>query len=665
MTDNEFKELIDKQVCHIGEGFPASTLGKEFDLYIDKQTHRFYRKSNDVWTSAPKEVIGQCVSYLKKDDLKEVVDEFLVASGDASALVKEHNANADAHLTGFNHRLTSNQLFDYNLLPNTDFIQKGHLEERIKDSQGLKEHAETVASTTDLGHVKVDGNSIVVEDGVAKAIGGKLIGEIFAYPSKVPPEGAYLLDGQTIYGCDKLYPEFYNWVITNKGEVNFTPIYNDWVMPSLSQDGSLGGLTYGVEASSAVVSGYDAYKSFDNTLGGASTFTSLNAVKEGSITFYSPKKIEFTSVKFVNPTAGTVNQRIIDYEIEGSNDNTYWDRLAIGAIDSTANSAEQIVDIPLSNYDKVKVGYKYIRISGTNGGGTNCAFPEITLYGKEFVKYDYTTDGNILVLSNVDYDLMLKSVGCCGAFALDETSGDVRLPYAINATLWGADYFKIGESLPAGLPNIVGEIQGNATVALMATHGGTLSGSFGTNGSTGTTAGSGSGSSIKNLNFDASRSSSVYGNSDTVQPRAIGISWCIQVYNATNILSTQESAQLATQMQNKAQKDLANVISNIDFVIESYNDGEGNWYRKYRSGWVEQGGYIAKVSSSSFTTVTFLVEMQDTNYIPTKMSISNNSSTTTERGVSCYELTTNTMQIYCIANSIKTYWKIEGYAATR
>ena len=621
MTDNEFKELIDKQVCHLGEGEPSPSLGKEFDLYIDKQTHRFYRKSNDVWTSSPKEVIGQCVSYLSKEDLKDEVQEFLVASGDASALVKEHNANADAHLTGFNHRLTSNQLFDYNLLPNTDFIQKGHLEERIKDSQGLKEHAKKVASTTELGHVKVDGNSIIVEDGVAKAIGGKLIGEIFAYPSKVPPEGAYLLDGQTIYGCDKLYPEFYNWVITNKGEVNFTPIYNDWVMPSLSQDGSLGGLTYGVEASSAVLSGYDAYKSFDNTLGGASTFTSLNAVKEGSITFYSPKKIEFTSVKFVNPTAGTVNQRIIDYVIEGSNDNTYWDKLAIGAIDSTANSAEQIVDIPLSNYDKVKVGYKYIRISGTNGGGTNCAFPEITLYGKEFVKYDYTTDGNILVLSNVDYDLMLSSVGCCGAFALDETSGDVRLPYVINATLWGADYFKIGESLPAGLPNIVGSVAG---FDITGPETGSYSGSLYVNPEITNPYGASFEGSAKSqqLEIDASFSSSVYGNSDTVQPRAIGISWCIQVYNATNTLSTQESAQLATQMQNKAQKDLANVISNIDFVIESYNDGEGNWYRKYRSGWVEQGTYITS-SSNRTCTFAFLIEMADTNYyfsyIPSKI----------------------------------------------
>ena len=29
---------------------------------------------------------------------------------------------------------------------------------------------------------------------------------------------------------------------------------------------------------------------------------------------------------------------------------------------------------------------------------------------------------------------------------------------------------------------------------------------------------------------------------------------------------------------------------NYDFVVESYTDDSGNWYRVYKSGWVEQGG---------------------------------------------------------------------------
>jgi hypothetical protein len=48
-----------------------------------------------------------------------------------------------------------------------------------------------------------------------------------------------------------------------------------------------------------------------------------------------------------------------------------------------------------------------------------------------------------------------------------------------------------------------------------------------------------------------------------VQPPAIRVSWCIQVFNAATGLSTQESAQLASQMQMKAQTDLANVTNKL------------------------------------------------------------------------------------------------------
>jgi hypothetical protein len=43
------------------------------------------------------------------------------------------------------------------------------------------------------------------------------------------------------------------------------------------------------------------------------------------------------------------------------------------------------------------------------------------------------------------------------------------------------------------------------------------------------------------LNFDASLCSQIYGNSDTVQPPANRVNWCIQVYNTATELSTLES----------------------------------------------------------------------------------------------------------------------------
>lgn len=48
-----------------------------------------------------------------------------------------------------------------------------------------------------------------------------------------------------------------------------------------------------------------------------------------------------------------------------------------------------------------------------------------------------------------------------------------------------------------------------------------------------------------------------------------------------------------------------------DYIVETWNDGNGNWYRLYKSGWIEQGG-TADVGAK--VTVTFLKAFKDTNY---------------------------------------------------
>ena len=53
-------------------------------------------------------------------------------------------------------------------------------------------------------------------------------------------------------------------------------------------------------------------------------------------------------------------------------------------------------------------------------------------------------------------------------------------------------------------------------------------------------------------------------------------------------------------------------LENIDYVVESYKDDQGNWYRKYKSGLLEQGGLA--YSSSGETTVTLLKPYADTGF---------------------------------------------------
>ena len=40
------------------------------------------------------------------------------------------------------------------------------------------------------------------------------------------------------------------------------------------------------------------------------------------------------------------------------------------------------------------------------------------------------------------------------------------------------------------------------------------------------------------------------------------------------------------------------VLSGMDYVVDSYTDASGNWYRVYKSGWLEQGGFYASSANS-------------------------------------------------------------------
>lgn len=67
----------------------------------------------------------------------------------------------------------------------------------------------------------------------------------------------------------------------------------------------------------------------------------------------------------------------------------------------------------------------------------------------------------------------------------------------------------------------------------------------------------------------------------------------------------QEAAQSAQSVNGKANADLSNCPSHYDYVVEHYNDGAGNWYRKYKSGWLEQGGTYT-TDSDKVGTITYL-----------------------------------------------------------
>lgn len=96
----------------------------------------------------------------------------------------------------------------------------------------------------------------------------------------------------------------------------------------------------------------------------------------------------------------------------------------------------------------------------------------------------------------------------------------------------------------------------------------------------------------------------------------------------SNVTSIAASSAVQTALNAKANKDLSNgtkatqaninhiMPDTMDYVVASYADANGNWYRKYKSGWVEQGGQKDNgAPSASWTAnISFLLPFQNTKY---------------------------------------------------
>jgi hypothetical protein len=291
---------------------------------------------------------------------------------------------------------------------------------------------------------------------------------------------------------------------------------------------------------------------------------------------------------------------------------------------------------------------------------TNCK----TLY-PEF--YEWVNNSGVRKITATTYENAIAQYGFCGGFVV--TENDVRLPNFNKTFLQGGTGSEIGIGVPAGLPNITGALP-TGCITYEEYQTGALY--VGTDPSA--SEGRVDGDSKGMIRIDASRSSPIYGKSDTVQPPAIRVSWCIQVFNVATELSQQESAQLASQIQMKMQTDLSNgvkatqnAVNNImpnamDYVIKSWSDNNGNWYRKYRSGWIEQGGIY--IGGRGAKVVTLNTSMQRTDYALQVCANWYHSTDGSSYGITTNpDRTTTTFTFYQTSNISSDAWSwiVMGY----
>ena len=138
-----------------------------------------------------------------------------------------------------------------------------------------------------------------------------------------------------------------------------------------------------------------------------------------------------------------------------------------------------------------------------------------------------------------------------------------------------------GQKIEAGLPNIIGAIGTNK--AYLSGSGAFLKSNDGTDNNSGP---SGPGGGVT---FDASRSSPLYGASDTVQPPALTLLPCIKAFDAAVNPGLIDITELANDVAGKAEKDLSNAQP-----AQSFKDACLQWtVPDYTAGISITSGYVA------------------------------------------------------------------------
>lgn len=293
------------------------------------------------------------------------------------------------------------------------------------------------------------------------------------------------------------------------------------------------------------------------------------------------------------------------------------------------------------------VVYSYSSLSSENPGklplftgetiaSANTIYPEF---------YNWVSAHTELQCTSTEYESALTTYGECAKYVIG--GGSLRLPLIKNY-IKAANPSEGIKNIEAGLPNVTGTFGG-------LSHS-TPVGAFTIEEVLGSLQGASSGGGVVKEGFDASLSSPIYGKSSTVTPASTTLYPWVVAYTAAIPASTAQAAEFQQGLSGKADTNLGNVPSNYDYVVDSYSDDSGNWYRVYKSGWLEQGG----VATSD--NVTLLKPMANANY-SVYMSQSYNAGSYSAYSAQPYNRTTTSFSYFQYQGNFNAFWYVCGKGA--
>lgn len=269
--------------------------------------------------------------------------------------------------------------------------------------------------------------------------------------------------------------------------------------------------------------------------------------------------------------------------------------------------------------------------------------------------YAWVLSHTTLCKTEAQYQTALSTYGECPYYVINTTNKTIRLPKLVNYIKMANTNDGVTQSL-AGLPNITGKgLWWEDT-----TKDTQLSGAFYLDVDAGHN-NLGSGSSDHDdytVAMDASRSSSVYGRSNTNTPAHTTVFPWVCVYNAAIPASTAQAAEFQQALSSKLDTDFGNAT--VPYLVSMVRDGS-RWAKIYSNGWCEQGG-TETVSSSGLMTVSLVQNFASATYQVFKNYGSYKDSGLTNRGGSCFNKTSSSFDVYNSTGDTSSFdWEAKGW----
>ena len=410
-------------------------------------------------------------------------------------------------------------------------------------------------------------------------------------------QGTYVYK-EALAGSRYGYPDFYNKCLEERNAVSSTGYItgNTWTQPT--NPSGISSLDGWSNVSNAFDGNSSTYATISNTTGylewdlgqnlSVSGFTAtglwINSQAMGTdLSIYS---VDSNGIEILLGTSTGKSNSSSPYTLTCSFTPIICSKLRFKATDASASTPPRIAEIKLTANELVPIY--------TNSNGHQY--------------YD---------IANKDaVDEFFSTMGSAWFYGVDTANERIFLPRNNFFDQATGDISEVGQSVEAGLPNITGTLVSWNDVGTFSR---SQVGAFANDTSGNTSrwpASDASSDSTRRVSFNASRSSAIYGNSNTVQPNAVKKLLYICVGNTTNYEGVTEVVNQGMEILEQVNQGIESRVAKdsmqeVPCITATYINGVSG-YNIYSNGYCEQWGRTS--ATEGLVTITLLKAFKDANY---------------------------------------------------